>query len=103
VVLNLPIVWSAPAEEMLERILAYIEYENLDAARRIWALAMEALEAAARFPEAAPQLPGLARNYRAIVSVRPLRILYRVEGRQLRVIAVLRQEQDFDPARFLGT
>jgi plasmid stabilization system protein ParE len=100
--LNLPIVWSAPAEETLERILAYIEYENLDAARKVWGLAMEALETAAPFPEAAPPVSGLARNYRAIVSVRPLRIIYRVEGRQLRVVAVLRQEQDYDPARFLG-
>ena len=100
--LTLAIVWSAPAAEALERILAYIEYENLDAARRIWALALEALETAARFPEAAPRVPGLARDYRAIVSARPLRIIYRVEGGQLRVIAVLRQEQDFDPVRFLG-
>ena len=37
----------------------------------------------------------------AIHWARPFRVIYRTEGKALRVIAVLSQEQDFDPQRFL--
>ena len=31
----------------------------------------------------------------------PFRVVYRVEAGALRIVTVLRQEQDYDPARFL--
>jgi len=83
----LPIQWAGPAEDGLDRILAHIEME--DPAQ------------AARYPEMAPQLADLGRTYREILTVRPFRVVYRTEGGTLRVIAVLRQEQAFDPGRFL--
>lgn len=97
------ISWSAPAEEELDRLLSYIDYENPVAAKRLWALVMDALETAAEFPELAPHVPGLAMTYREILAVRPFRIIYRLEGPGLQVIAVMRQEQDFDPMRFVAT
>ncbi len=98
----LPILWSAPAEASLEGILQFIAAENPGAARKLWARAIAAVEQAARFPEMNPALPGLGRMYREILSVRPFRLVYRLEGKSLRVIAVLRQEQDFDPGRFVA-
>jgi len=97
----LNIQWSGPAEARFEQLLTFIETENPDAARKLWARAMDAVERAARFPELAPSVLDVGRTYREIITVRPFRVVYRVEGRFLRIIAVLRQEQDFDPERFL--
>jgi plasmid stabilization system protein ParE len=62
---------------------------------------MAALENASLYPEMAPHVPDLGRTYREILAVRPFRVIYRTEGGVLRVIAVLRHEQDFDPSRFV--
>jgi plasmid stabilization system protein ParE len=97
----LAIAWAAPAEASLDRILSYIEAENPAVARKLWGRLMEALEQAAAFPELAPHIPDLSRAYRELLAVRPFRLVYRTEGTVLRVIAVMRQEQDFDPQRFL--
>ncbi|MDR3671388.1 MAG: type II toxin-antitoxin system RelE/ParE family toxin [Holophaga sp.] len=98
----LAIQWAAPAEDALDRILGFIEAENPAAARKLWARVMRAVANAALHPEMAPHFPGLGRTYREILAVRPFRVVYRVEAGALRVIAVLRQEQDFDPQRFLA-
>ena len=97
----LVIQWAGPAEENLDRLLSYIEVENPQAARKLWARVMEAVETASVYPELATTIPDLGRAYREILSVRPFRVVYRAEGGLLRVIAVMRQEQDFDPQRFL--
>jgi len=93
--------WAAPAEAGFDRLLAYIEAENPDAARQLWHRVMVAIEHAAVYPELAPVIPDLGRSYRELLSVRPFRVVYRVEGRRLRILAVLRKEADFDPGRFL--
>jgi len=97
----LPIQWAGPAEDGLDRILAHIEMEDPATARKLWLKVMKAVAQAARYPEMAPQLADLGRTYREILTVRPFRVVYRTEGGTLRVIAVLRQEQAFDPGRFL--
>jgi plasmid stabilization system protein ParE len=97
----LAIQWADPAEDGLDRLLSYIEAENPSAARKLWARVMAAVAMAALHPELAPHIPALGRSYRELLAVHPFRVIYRVEGRTLRVIAVLRQEQDFDPERFL--
>ena len=97
----LAIQWAGPAEDSCDRLLSYIEAENPAAARKLWTRLLAAVEHSAQHPEIAPLLPGLGRTYRQILAVRPFRVIYRTEGKALRVIAVLRQEQDFDPQRFL--
>jgi len=97
----LPIQWAEPAEANLDRILSYIEVENPSAARELYARLMAVLDQASRFPDLAPHLPDLGRSYRELLAVRPFRVVYRTGGSVLRVIAVLRQEQEFDPQRFL--
>ena len=93
--------WASPAELSLDLLLAWIEAENPEAARTLWAKLMEAIEHAARFPELAPHIPELGQTYRELLAVRPFRVIYRLEGKELRILAVLRQERDFDPQRFL--
>ncbi|WP_158412954.1 type II toxin-antitoxin system RelE/ParE family toxin [Holophaga foetida] len=97
----LPILWSQGAEDSLHRILTYIEAENPIAARYLWLKVTEAITRAAEFPEMAPHVGELDRSYREILGVRPFRVVYRVEAGALRIVTVLRQEQDYDPARFL--
>lgn len=97
----LRIRWAGSAEEDLDRLLAFIAAEDPAAARRLWARLMEALDHAAWHPEMAPALEGVGTNYRDLLAVRPFRLVTRVEPRTLWVVAVLRQEQDFDPGRFL--
>jgi|GEM_PF-1882747 plasmid stabilization system protein ParE len=97
----LAIQWAGPAEDSLDRLLSWIEAENPAAARKLWSRVMAGVEQASRYPELAPHIPDLGRAYREILAVRPFRVIYRVEGGVLRVTAVMRQEQDFDPQRFL--
>ena len=97
----LAIRWATPAEDDLDALLSYIALENPDAARRLFGRVIEALEHAAAFPEMAHFIPELGRTYRELVSVRPFRIIYRVAGRELWVVGVMRMEQDFEPGRFV--
>jgi plasmid stabilization system protein ParE len=97
----LRILWAASAEAEFDRLLSYIQAEHPPAARKLWAKVMEAIELASLHPELGPYLPELGRSYRELLSVRPFRVVYRIEEGVLRVVAVMRQEQDFDPRRFL--
>lgn len=97
----LPVQWATSAEDAFDRLLTFIEAENPEAARKLWLNAISAVENAGRYPEMAPHIPELGHTYREILAVRPFRVVYRIEGGILRVIAVMRQEQDFDPQRFL--
>ena len=96
----LPVIWADPAEAGFERLLSYIEAENPVAARKLYRRTIQALDHAAAFPELAPTIPELGRGYRELLAVRPFRVVYRVEAEALRVIAIMRQEHDFDPLRF---
>ena len=97
----LPIHWADPAEASFDRLLSYIEAENPVAARKLYVRVIQALNHAAAYPELAAAIPELGRNYRELLVVRLFRVVYRTEGGVLRVIAVLRQEHDFDPGRFI--
>lgn len=98
-----PIRWAEPAEASLSRLLAFIATENPAAARELLARVSASLAQAARHPEMFRFIPELGHGYREIVSVRPFRLIYQLAGNEVRVIAVLRAEQDFDPARFIET
>lgn len=97
----LAIRWAAPAESDLDALLSFIAFENPDAARQLFTRVMEAIEPAAAFPEMARYIPELGQTYRELVSVRPFRVVYRISGKDLWVIGVMRMEQDFAPERFL--
>lgn len=99
----LPVQWSRSSEASLDRLLRYIEAENPAAAKQLWRRVVEAVVRTSEYPEGAPSVPDLGRSYREILSVRPFRLVYRNEGNLIRILAVLRQEQDFDPQRFMET
>jgi plasmid stabilization system protein ParE len=97
------IVWSEPAERDLDDLLGYIALANLDAAKELFGRVLAAVEHLAVYPELGRSIPDLGRPYRELVAVRPFRIIYRIEKRELRIIGVMRAEQLFDPGRFLDT
>ncbi|BDU73708.1 type II toxin-antitoxin system RelE/ParE family toxin [Mesoterricola silvestris] len=97
----LGIRWSDPAERDLDALLSCIAFENPEAARSLFARVMEAVENAAAFPERARFIPELGKTYRELLSVRPFRVIYRIAGKDLGVIGVMRTEPDFEPERFI--
>jgi toxin ParE1/3/4 len=98
----LTIRWAEPAEHDFDSLLSYIAFENPAAARKLFELVMVAIENAASFPEMARYIPELGHSYRELLSIRPFRIIYRIVGKELWVIGVMRMEQDFSPERFVG-
>lgn len=98
----LNIRWAAPAEQDFDGLLSYIAFENSEAAHKLYAKVMEAIEHAAAFPEIGRVIPELGQTYRELLSVRPFRVIYRIVGKELRVIGVMRMEQEFEPGRFLN-
>ena len=97
----LAIRWADPAETSLDAMLSFIAIEDVEAARRLYKRVMEAVAEAARFPERSRAIPELGRTYRELLSVKPFRVIYRIEGKELRIIGVMRMEQDFRPLSFL--
>ena len=100
---GLVVRWAEPAEESLNILLDYIGVENPEASKRLLSRVREAVGAASAHPSMYRFIPEMGHTYREIVSVRPFRAIYQITEKELRVVAVLRSEQDFDPTRFLET
>jgi plasmid stabilization system protein ParE len=101
VVKRLKVAWSEPAERDLDGLLGYIALDNPAAARGLLNRVMAAIEHLAAFPDSGRPIADLGRPYRERVSIRPFRIIYRIEKKELRIVGVMRGEQLFDPERFL--
>ena len=97
----LSIIWAQPAAASLNEILDYIGADAPDVPGALWAKLEAVLNKAAKNPEMYRHVPELGHTYREIVTVRPFRLVYRIEAEVLRVIALLRCEQVFDPKRFI--
>jgi len=93
--------WAEPAERDLDSLLTYIAFENPDVASKLFYKVMGAIEHAAAFPKLARYIPELGHTYRELLNVRPFRIIYRIADNELRIIGVMRMEQDFNPERFI--
>lgn len=99
---RLPVLWAEPAEDSLATLLDHIGAENPEASRCLLFKILEALEKTSTHPNLYRFIPEMGHTYREIVSVRPFRVIYQLSETHLRVMAVLRTEQAFDPARFLA-
>jgi plasmid stabilization system protein ParE len=87
------VVWTEPALSDLDAIADYIALDNEDAARRLVQRVFAHVDQLRRFPASGshpPEVPG--RRYRQIVEP-PCRIFYRVEGRTVFILHVIRSEQ----------
>jgi toxin ParE1/3/4 len=89
------VVWTAPAVSDLDAIADYIALDNPDAAKALVARVFEHVEQLQRFPSSGWRPPELrGGRYRQIVEP-PCRFFYRVEGRRVFILHVMRSEQRF--------
>jgi len=89
------LIWSEPALADLETIADYIALDKPDAAARIVQQVFARVERLIQFPKSGgrvPELPDLP--YRQLV-VPPYRIFYRMEGRDILIVFIMRGEQRF--------
>ena len=87
------VVWTEPALSDLDAIADYIAVDNLDAARALVHRVFTHVEQLRRFPSTGsfpPELTG--RRYRQITEP-PCRIFYRVDGRTVFILHVMRAER----------
>lgn len=93
------IVWSEPASRDLQAIAAYIAAEDLDAALGV----LDALESRANALRTMPSRGRVVSEllaidvgrYRELIEA-PYRIVYRIEGQQVVVVAVLDGRRDLE-------
>ena len=89
------VVWTAPALSDLDAIADYISLDNPEAARTLVARVFEHVGQLQRFPSSGSRPPELrGGRYRQIIEP-PCRIFYRVEGRRVFILHVMRSEQRF--------
>jgi len=88
------VVWTEPALSDLDAIADYIALDNLPAARALVQRVFARVEQLGKFPHsgsAPPEMPG--RRYRQLIET-PCRIFYRVSGRTVFILHVMRGEQE---------
>ena len=93
------VIWTEPALTELDAIADYIVVDNPAAAHRLVHRVFEHVEHLAIHPRSGPRLRELAGDrYRQIVEP-PCRVVYRVNGDVVFVVAVVRTEQQLKAAQ----
>ena len=96
---RLKLLWSAPALDDLDEIAAWIAAENPDAAAKLVARALAAVERLTKHPNSGRKVPELeTRRYREVVCP-PCRLIYRREGAAVLIVHVVRSERLLRPDR----
>lgn len=88
------LIWTEPALNDLDGIAEYIALSHLTAAKNLVNKVFEKAARLEQFPQSGripTELENL--NYRELV-VNPCRIFYKVEGEEVFILHVMRQEQD---------
>jgi addiction module RelE/StbE family toxin len=96
------IIWSDTALADLDAIADYIAIENPLAAAAFVQRVLDHVEQLRRHPKIGPKVPELRRSRYRQLSEPPCRIFYRVDGRQVIVVHVMRAERQFQVRRFTG-
>lgn len=87
------LIWTEPALRDLEAIAEVIALDKPDAARAFVARVFSTVERLKSFPKSGRKPPEIPRlPYREVV-VRPCRVFYRVQGRVVFIVHVMRSEQ----------
>lgn len=87
------LIWTDPALQDLEQIADYIALDNPAAAKRLVRKVFAKVELLQKFPERCPVPHDLPRSRYRHLIVRPLRIFYRVEGKSVFIVYVMRSER----------
>lgn len=87
------IIWTEPAVSDLDAIAEYIALDNFDAASMLVENTFAKVDRLADFPLSGRHPPELPNSpYREVVAP-PCRVFYRVEGSQVLVLSVIREER----------
>ena len=87
------LIWTEPALQDLEQIADYIALDNNFAAKRLIKEVFRQAELLESFPEMCPKPHDLPdTDYRHLL-VKPLRILYRIQGDLIYIVYVMRHER----------
>ena len=93
------VVWTEPALSDLDAIADYIALDDPEAARRLVQKIFTHVEQLAQHPKSGSKPPELVGwRYRQIVEP-PCRLFYRLEGKRVFILHVMRAEQLFLYAR----
>ena len=87
------LIWTEPALADLETIAEYIALDKPEAARQYVQRVFAAVDRLSRFPKSGPVSPELPHLPYRQISVPPCRVFYRVEGRDVLIVFVMRAEQ----------
>jgi toxin ParE1/3/4 len=93
------IVWTQPAVEDVERIVGYFEIDNPEAANALRRRIVRHVDQLASHPLSGPVIPEMRRHsklYRQLVEP-PCRVFYRLEGKTVLILNVIRGEMHFRP------
>ena len=92
------VIWTEPALNDLDAIADYIAVENPIAAAALVQLVFAHMEQLEAHPESGPRVPELKRSrYRQIVQP-PCRVFYRLDGKKVFILYVMRSEQSLRKA-----
>jgi toxin ParE1/3/4 len=94
------VIWTEPALNALDEIADHIALDDYDAACRLVSKVFEKVELLEENPSLGNNTKDLRHTpYRRLV-IKPIYVYYRSEGRDIFIIFVDRNENDFDIARF---
>ncbi|MCG8373226.1 MAG: type II toxin-antitoxin system RelE/ParE family toxin [Balneolales bacterium] len=89
------IVWTEPALQSLDEIADYISLDNLAASQNLVRKVFDRVEQLSLHPLSGREIPELKTSIYREVIVSPCRIFYRLDGQQLFIVDVMREEQHF--------
>ncbi len=92
-----PIVWTDPALDAMDDIAAWIALDGQPAAARLVTRVLKTVERLRTMPNSGRHVPELPKGrYREII-VPPVRVIYRLEGTSVLIVAVMRGEHSLEP------
>lgn len=90
------LIWTEPALIDLEVIAEYIALDNSDAAHKLVTKVFASVERLKKFPKSGSRPPEITNlPYRQVV-VFPCRIFYRLSGKDILIVFVMRGEQELN-------
>lgn len=87
------IIWTEPAVSDLDEIAGYVALDNPDAASMLVKNTFSKVDRLADFPLSGRNPPELPHSLYREVVVPPCRVFYRVDGEQVLILSVIREER----------
>ena len=93
------VVWAEPALQDLDAIADYIALDDSTAATRLVRKVFEKVDQLIKFPETGTRPRELKGTPYRKLTIRPVLVYYRIEGRKVIIVHVVRGERKFSLRR----